>query len=84
MKFRYSGSNPLPAFFGFDWTEGSEHDVTDAHAIRKLGNNAMFAAADGAVSFAEDAGTKEIAERFAPADANVTPIRKPRAKKASA
>lgn len=92
MKFRFTGSTPLLSCFGFDWLPGAEHDVTDAHAIRKLGNNPMFAAADGvAAAYRENAveaeTAKHMAQRFAPAEAKVTaeatvtPIRKPRAKK---
>jgi len=46
MKFRYTGSDPLPEFFGFDWQAGSSHDVTDEHAIKKLSNSVLFERAD--------------------------------------
>jgi hypothetical protein len=82
MKFRYIGTSALPQCFGFDWTPGTVHDVEDAHAVTKLSRNPMFEpAADGEA--------KAMAARFAPAEVtlqtpeNVTPIRKPRAKKAA-
>lgn len=94
MKFRYIGATPLPQCFGFDWLPGTVHEVTDAHAIKKLGRNPMFEQTDG---------EKEIAKRFAPEVkpvgldpefvrvgdvhtnvVDIAPAKKPRAKKASA
>lgn len=41
MKFRFIGEEPSE-FMGFKWFPGTEHDVTDAHAIKKLGNSVLF------------------------------------------
>jgi hypothetical protein len=95
MKFRYIGEE-YSEIFGFKWVTGVVHDVEDAHAVTKLSRmTTLFAAADAftdphggpdwdkAPEFAAEGTEKEIAKRFAPAvQANVTPIRKPRAKKA--
>lgn len=41
MKFRFVGEQPSEVF-GFKWYPGTEHDVTDAHAIGKLKINCFF------------------------------------------
>jgi hypothetical protein len=41
MKFRYVGEE-YTEWFGFKWMTGTEHDVTDAHAIGKLSNSVLF------------------------------------------
>jgi len=41
MKFKFIGSEPSE-FMGFKWYPGTEHDVTDDHAIRKLSNSVLF------------------------------------------
>jgi hypothetical protein len=46
MKFRYVGEE-YTEWFGFKWMTGTEHDVTDAHAIGKLSNSVLFEKADG-------------------------------------
>jgi hypothetical protein len=82
MKFRYIGEE-YSEIFGFKWATGMVHDVEDAHAVTKLSRmtNLFELAADGEA--------KAMAKRFAPAEVtlqtpeNVTPIRKPRAKKAA-
>jgi len=49
MKFKFIGSEPSD-FMGFQWYPGSEHDVTDEHAIRKLGNSVLFETVDADAS----------------------------------
>ena len=39
MKFRYKGETHLENFLGLDWAQGTEHEVSDPYAIRKLSNN---------------------------------------------
>ena len=41
MKFKFVGTEPSD-FMGFQWYPGTEHDVTDEHAIRKLSNSVLF------------------------------------------
>jgi hypothetical protein len=41
MKFRYVG-DAYTEWFGFKWMTGTEHDVTDPHAIGKLSNSVLF------------------------------------------
>lgn len=41
MKFRYVGDE-FTEWFGFKWMTGTEHDVTDEHAIRKLSGSVLF------------------------------------------
>lgn len=40
-KFRFIGDEPSDVF-GFSWVHGTEHEVTDAHAVKKLTNNCFF------------------------------------------
>jgi len=41
MKFKFIGQEPSD-FMGFQWYPGTEHDVTDEHAVRKLSNSVLF------------------------------------------
>jgi hypothetical protein len=41
MKFRYVGEE-YSEWFGFKWMTGTEHDVTDEHAIKKLSGSVLF------------------------------------------
>ncbi len=41
MKFKFIGTEPSE-FMGFQWYPGTEHDVTDEHAVRKLSNSVLF------------------------------------------
>lgn len=41
MKFKFVGTEPSD-FMGFQWYPGTEHDVTDEHAIKKLSNSILF------------------------------------------
>lgn len=41
MKFRYIGE-AYTEWFGFKWMTGTEHDVTDEHAVRKLTGSVLF------------------------------------------
>lgn len=43
MKFKYVGEE-YTEWFGFKWMQGTEHDVTDEHAIKKLSGSALFEA----------------------------------------
>lgn len=43
MKFKYIGDE-YTEWFGFKWMQGTEHDVTDEHAIKKLSGSALFEA----------------------------------------
>ncbi len=45
MKFRYVGEE-YTEWFGFKWLTGTEHDVTDEHAVSKLKISALFQAVD--------------------------------------
>lgn len=47
MKFKFVGAEPSE-FFGFFWSCGVVHDVTDDHAIRKLSNSVLFEAVESA------------------------------------
>jgi hypothetical protein len=47
MKFKFIGEEPSE-FMGFRWFPGTEHDVTDAHAIKKLSNSVLFEKLDDA------------------------------------
>jgi hypothetical protein len=59
MKFRYVGEE-YTEWFGFKWMTGTEHDVTDAHAIGKLSNSVLFVKVGGA-----DAGmVADVADKF--------------------
>lgn len=41
MIFRFIGQE-MSEIFGFKWFPGTEHDVTDEHAIKKLTGSALF------------------------------------------
>lgn len=41
MKFRYIGKEPTE-WFGHQWIAGTEHDITDEHAMRKLTGSVLF------------------------------------------
>lgn len=41
MKYRYVGDE-YTEWFGFKWMTGTEHDVTDEHAVKKLSNSVLF------------------------------------------
>lgn len=47
MKFRYNGDE-MSEVFGLQWIKGTVHDVTDAHAIKKLSHHHMFAVVEQA------------------------------------
>lgn len=90
MKFRFTGHEPSD-LYGFKWFPGTVHEVEDAHAVKKLSNHPMFEVADGAKETAQrfapkPGGLEDFYEQRASeraAAANVTPIKKPRAKKAA-
>lgn len=46
MKFRYIGEE-YTEFFGFKWMHGTEHEVTDEHAVKKLANSVLFEKIEG-------------------------------------
>ena len=46
MKFKYLGDE-YTEWFGFKWITGMVHDVTDAHAIKKLSGSVLFEALEG-------------------------------------
>lgn len=46
MKFKFIGSEPSE-FMGFQWYPGTEHDVTDEHAVRKLSGSILFESLGG-------------------------------------
>ena len=46
MKFRFTGQEPSD-FMGFQWFPGTEHDVTDEHAIKKLSGSVLFEKSEG-------------------------------------
>lgn len=46
MKFRYTGRE-MTEVFGLQWGTNTVHDVTDAHAIKKLTHNQFFELVDG-------------------------------------
>lgn len=41
MKFKFIGEEPSE-FMGFKWYPGTEHDVIEPHAIKKLSNSVLF------------------------------------------
>ncbi|CCB64472.1 hypothetical protein [Hyphomicrobium sp. MC1] len=41
MKFKFIGEEQSE-FMGFKWYPGTEHDVTDPHAVNKLSNSILF------------------------------------------
>jgi len=41
MQFKYIGGE-FTEWFGFKWMNGTVHDVTDEHAIKKLSSSALF------------------------------------------
>lgn len=41
MKFKFIGEE-YTEWFGFKWMQGTEHDVTDEHAIKKLSGSVLF------------------------------------------
>jgi hypothetical protein len=59
MKFRYVGEE-YTEWFGFKWMTGTEHDVTDAHAIGKLSNSVLFEKVGGA----ETSMVSVVADKF--------------------
>lgn len=50
MKFKYIGDE-ITEWFGLKWLPNEAHDVTDAHAIGKLTNSALFEVVSDAVTF---------------------------------
>lgn len=40
-RFRFIGEEPSDVF-GLSWINGAEHEVTDAHAVKKLTHNCFF------------------------------------------
>lgn len=46
MKFKFIGQE-ASEFMGFQWFPGTEHDVTDEHAIKKLSGSVLFEAVGG-------------------------------------
>ncbi len=47
MKFKFIGTEPSD-FMGFQWYPGTEHDVTDEHAVKKLSGSVLFECVSGA------------------------------------
>ena len=45
MRFRYVGEE-YTEWFGLKWMTGTEHEVTDAHAVSKLKNSVLFQAVE--------------------------------------
>jgi len=61
MKFRYIGEE-YTEFFGFKWMHGTEHDVTDAHAVNKLSNSVLFEKVDSEVMRKKPGPKPRVAE----------------------
>lgn len=51
MKFKYLGDE-YTEWFGFKWITGMIHDVTDAHAIKKISNSVLFEAVEAPIEAA--------------------------------
>lgn len=70
MKFRYVGDE-YTEWFGLKWMTGTEHDVTDEHAIRKLSGSALFAKVEAApVAETVPSAQKPRKQRTVTADGN--------------
>lgn len=54
MRFRYVGEE-YTEWFGLKWMTGTEHDVTDEHAVSKLKNSVLFQAVEAAPHSAPEA-----------------------------
>lgn len=65
MKFRYIGEEATE-WFGFKWFPGTEHEVTDAHAISKLKNSILFEAAGEPVKAPVVAASAQVLEDLQP------------------
>lgn len=57
MRFRYVGEE-YTEWFGFKWMTGTEHDVTDEHAVSKLKNSVLFQAVEAAPPNAPEAAAQ--------------------------
>lgn len=60
MKFRYVGEE-YTEWFGFKWMTGTEHDVTDEHAIKKLSGSVLFERAGDKAEPKKKGGPKQPA-----------------------
>jgi hypothetical protein len=61
MRFRYIGEE-YSEFMGFKWMTGTEHDVADAHAIKKLSGSVLFEKVDGGAAKLSKAAKAKKAE----------------------
>jgi hypothetical protein len=61
MKFKFIGREPSE-FMGFEWFPGTEHDVTDEHAIKKLSNSILFEKAGKSAGEPKKASKKAVTD----------------------